>query len=84
MKKVKTVRDLQERLSELDPDLEVVFYSEDDDLSAYGRKVSVFGVVDITVDDAEIIELESGVPWPKFERGPASSKYVFVEITSDQ
>ena len=74
------VKDLQEKLSGLDPDLDVVVYTEDERVQVEGRRVSLFDIQAIGGGEAHIEELDGELPWPKFERGPKSSRYVFVEL----
>jgi len=65
------VRELQEQLSKLDPELDVVCYSEDEGLLAEGRGFILFDMLAISTAEAERLRLEDGTPYLKLERGPA-------------
>lgn len=77
------IRELQERLSGLDPELEVVCYSEDEKLLAEGRGLLVLEIVDIGRADAEQLRLEDDTPYLRFGKGPGSAAVATIELTSD-
>lgn len=52
------VRKLQEQLSKLNPELDVVCYSEDEKLLAKGQGLIVFNIVAIDTKEAERIRLD--------------------------
>ena len=77
------VRDLQERLGKLDPDLDVVCYSEDEKLVPQGRGLVVLDLLAVSTAEAERLRLEDGTPYLKFDKGPASAVLAILEVTSD-
>lgn len=76
------VRDVQERIAKLDPDLELVCYTEDDDLVG-NRGQLLFEILDIRAIQAERSRLADGKPALKFNGGPASEALAIMEMTSD-
>lgn len=77
------VRELQERLSKLDPQLEVVCYSEDEKLLAKGRGFILLDVLAVDTTEAERLRLDDGTPFLTFGKGPAASSVVTLEVTTD-
>lgn len=77
------VKELQEQLNKLDPDLDILGYSEDESILNSGRSFVVFDIVAIDKHEAERLRLEDETPYLKFERGPASKPIAILEITSD-
>ena len=77
------VRELQKQLSKLDPELDVVCYSEDERLLVKGRGFILFDVLAVGTAEAERLRLDDRTPYLKFERGSASATFATLEITSD-
>ena len=77
------VRELQEQLNKLDPELDVVCYSEDERLLVEGRGFILLDVLAVSTAEAERLRLDDGTPYLKFERGPASATIATLEITSN-
>lgn len=77
------VRELQEKLSEFDPELNVLFYSEDHNVLVKGRGFVLFDIETITKTEAEIFRLDDGTPYLKFEKGKNSKPVLVLESTSD-
>lgn len=77
------VRQLQEQLSKLDPELDVVCYSEDKRLLIEGRGSILFDILAVSATEAEQLRLDDGTPYLKLHRGPASSTIATLEVTSD-
>lgn len=77
------VRELQEHLSKLDPELEVLCYSEDEKLLVEKQGFILFDILAVSAAEAERLRLEDGTPYLKFEQGPASVAMVTLEVTSD-
>lgn len=75
------VRDLLEKLKNVDPNLEVFGYSEDEELLASGHQFRVLDLVDIAISDAERARTDDGVPTFKFGRTANSRSHVIVEMT---
>ncbi len=77
------VRELQELLSRLDPELEVICYCEDEDLLAKDREFTLFDILEISTTEVERLRLKDGSRYLKFDRGTASQTIAMLEITSD-
>lgn len=77
------VRDLQELLSKLDPQLEVLCYSEDEKLFAEGRGFILFDVLAVSAKEAEHLRLDDQTPFLKFGGSAAATSIVIVEVTAD-
>jgi len=70
-----TVKELINKLSELDSELEVIHFSEYDEL--------VLDINEINYIEAEKIRSNDGKPLLKFGKSDVSKKYVGIELTSD-
>ncbi len=77
------VRELQEHLSKLDPELDIVCYSEDERLLVEKRGFILFDILAVSTAEAERFRFEDGTPNLKFDRGPASFAMTILEVTSD-
>lgn len=77
------VRELQEHLNKLDPELDVVCYSEDERLLVERRGFILFDILDVSTAEAERFRLEDGTPYLRFDRGPASATMTILEVTLD-
>jgi len=66
------VRELQEQLNKLDPELDVVCYSEDERLVVEGRGLILFEVLAVNPAEAERLRLNDGTPYLTFGSGPRS------------
>ena len=77
------VRELQEHLSKLDPELEVLCYSEDERLLVEKRGFILFDILAVSTAKAERLRLKDGTPYLKFEQGPDSVEMATLEVTSD-
>lgn len=76
------VRELQEHLSKLDPELDLLCYSEDEKLLTEKRGFILFNIIALNTSEGERLRLEDGTPYLKFERGPNSVTMATLEITS--
>jgi hypothetical protein len=65
------VRELQEQLSKLDPELDVVGYSEDEKLLVEGRGIILFDVVAVSTAEVQRLPFYDGTPYLTFDRGSA-------------
>ena len=77
------VRELQKQLSELDPELEVLCYSEDEKLLVEGRGFVLFDILSIGKTDGERLRLDDGTPYLKLHESPQSVAFGMLDITSD-
>ncbi len=78
-----TVRELQQRLSELDPELGVVCYSEDAELLQQGRAFVLFNVESVETTEAERLRLDDQTPYLKLGKGPLSTRLASLLVTTD-
>lgn len=77
------VRELQEHLSKLDPQLDVVCYSEDEKLSVGARGFILLDVLAVDTIQAGRLRLDDGTPYLKFGKSPAASAIATLEVTTD-
>ena len=77
------IRELQEQLSKLDPELDVVCYSEDERLLVEGRGFILFDVLAISMTEAERLRLDDEIPYLTLGRSPASEAIATLEVTLD-
>lgn len=77
------VRELQEHLSKLDPEMDVLCYSEDEKLLTEKLGFILFDILAANTSEAERLRLDDGTPYLKFERGPNSVTMATLEVTSD-
>lgn len=77
------VRELQQKLNKLDPDLEVLCYSEDEILQSKGRMLCLFDIAAVSTTQAEMVRLEDNTPYLKLGNGPDSKNLAVLEITVD-
>lgn len=76
------VRKLQEELGKLDPDVEVVCYSEDEKLLVEGRGLIVLDILAVNTVKGEQLRLDDGTPYLKFGTD-AGATIATLEVTSD-
>ena len=57
------VRELREELGKLDPELEVVCYSEDERLLVEGRGFILLDVLAVSTAEAKQLHLDNGTPY---------------------
>jgi len=77
------VLELQEHLSKLDPESDVLCYSEDEILLFGKQGFILFDILAVNSADSKWLRLEDGTPYLKFEHGPDSVAIAILEITSD-
>jgi hypothetical protein len=77
------VQELLAQLSNLDPELDVVGYSEDERLLVEGRGFILFDVVAVSTAEVQWLRLDDGTPYLTFDRGSASAAIATLEVTSD-
>lgn len=77
------VRELQQMLNKLDPDLPIVCYSEDDALLVGNRGFILFEVTGASTSRAEKLRLDDGTPYLKFSDDASAEVIAILEITSD-
>ena len=77
------VLELLEHLNKLDPELDVLCYSEDERLLSEKRSFILFEILDVSTIKAEQLFLDDGTPYLKFDSGPASVAMATLDVTSD-
>jgi len=77
-----TVRELVTRLCELQQDLEVLCYTEDQDLLRPRLGFTLLEITGVSVVDAEKCRVEER-PYLKLKKTPHSQKHALIEITGD-
>ena len=77
------VRELQEQLRKLNPELDVVCYSKDERLLVEGRGIVLFDILAVSTAEAERLRLDDGTPYLTFDRSPTSAVIATLEVTSD-
>ena len=77
------VRELQEELNKLDPELEVLCCSEDQRLLAEGRGFILFDVSAVNTAEAETFRLDDETPYLKLGKVPGATAVATLEVTSD-
>jgi len=76
------IRELQERLSKFDPELEVICYNEDEIFLVENRGFVLFDIQDISTTEAERFRLVDGTPYLELKRGSTTETFVTLDITS--
>lgn len=77
------VGELQQHLSKLDPNLEILCHREDESLQKKHRLFQILDIESVNITDAEKVRLDDGTPYLKLGKGPASVVLVILEVTSD-
>lgn len=77
------VRELVERLEQVDPELDVVCYSEDEALLASGHIFRLLEISGVDTTEAEPVRGADEVPSLKLGKGPGSVRLAVIEVTSD-
>ena len=76
------VREALERLSSLDPDLELICYSADEEMATPKHRFRIFEIDDISTIEAERKKGKDQIPSLNFERTAALERLAVIEITS--
>ncbi len=77
------VKELQEKLSKLDPELEVICYSEDESLLPPNEAFRLLDILAVSTTNAEKDRLDDGTPYLKLGKGTDSSVIAILEVTTD-
>ncbi len=77
------VKELQEKLKNLDPNFEVVCYKENEGLDDKGRGFVLFDIVSIDLKQAELTRINNGIPYLKFDQSELTEKFAILEVTED-
>ncbi len=77
------VRELQERLSKLDPELDMLCYTEDARFFKSAENFVLFEIENVTTTYGERVRLDDGTPYLKLGKGPNSVFLATLEVTAD-
>lgn len=77
------VRELQQRLSKLDPELDVLCYTEDSKLVPADAHFRLLEIEDVQTTHGEQVRLDDGTPYLKLGMGPASVVLATLVVTAD-
>lgn len=77
------VREIIAQLQNIDPEIDVLCYTEDKAVLSLGHGFRLFDIEEISVVDGTRIRGEDQIPTMKLGKGPNSQKHSFIEITSD-
>ena len=77
------VRELLEKLSDFDPEQDLICYCEDRGVTAPGHVFRLFDISSVDLREAEKTKCEDGVPSLKFGKTEHSVSNALIEITSD-
>jgi len=77
------VKELQEKLKKLDPELEVFCYSVDENLLIEDRGFILFNISYVDTTDADRLRLDDGTPYLKFANSSKKSTVATLEVTSN-
>ena len=77
------VRELIRGLSSLDPDLEVLCYTEDERFVAAGTLFRLLKVEAVDVTHGEQVRLDDGTPYLKLGKGSSSAALATLTVTAD-
>jgi len=77
------VRELKEKISKLNPEMDIVFYSEDEKLPDKDYGLIFFDLLAVETTEAERIRLNDGTPYLKFGKSSSSTTIATLEVTSN-
>ncbi len=77
------VRELQEQLSKLDPELEVIGYTEDSPLVPAGHGFRLLDINAVNTTEGKRFRTGDGTPSLKLGREAGSEVLVILEVTGD-
>lgn len=77
------VNELVQKLKGLDPDSEVLFYAEDEEIAPEGYAHRVLDIVDVCQKELRTNRVENGVVTISFGDQPHSITWACIELTSD-
>lgn len=77
------VKDLMQKLSKLNGELEILCYTEDESLIADGEAVKALDIVDISETKLEVTRNDARKVQLKFTGTNIDRSYALIEITAD-
>lgn len=75
------VKELQEQLGKLDPNCEVICYTEDEPLQTDETIFRILEIQSIHVFDGEMTRLEDQTPYLKLVKSSRSKKFASINVT---
>lgn len=77
------VGELRDKLSALDPNLDIMCYSEDAALLAPGHLFRLLEIERVDTTYGELTRTDDGIPSLKIGKGPASATLAILEVIAD-
>lgn len=77
------VKDLIDKLESFDPDIEVMFISEQEDIVPENYLVRVMELLEIKKSKAHVSRDNNGIVSPAFGESKDSREWLFFQLTSD-
>ena len=77
------VDELIQKLKILDPNSEILFYAEDEEIAPNGYAHRVLDIVEVSQQELRTNRVENGVVTVSFGKQPNSLNRVCIELTSD-
>lgn len=77
------VRELQERLSKLDPELDILCYTEDAKFIVADTHFRLLEIEDVSLTHGEQVRLDDGTPYLKLGKSPTSVALITLVVTAD-
>lgn len=77
------VSELIAKLEQVDQDLEVLCYTEDEDLLPNGHGFRLMDVVGVQVAEGEQVRGDDEIPSLKLGKSPSAIRFATVQVTSD-
>jgi hypothetical protein len=77
------VKELIKQLNQIDPDLEVLCYSEDSNLLASKHGFRLLDIDNVSIIEGKKRRGDDQIPSLKLGKTPYSQKHAVIEVTSD-
>lgn len=75
------VKELINKLGQLNPDTDVLCYTEDEALLPKGQLFRLLDIESVSEAEGEKCRLDDNTPYMKLGKGSASQKHVFIGVT---
>ena len=77
------VKELIGKLEQMDSDLELLFFAEDEEIAPPGYAFRVLDIIDVTECEARAKRVEQGIVSLSFGKEQLSNMWACIELTSD-
>ena len=77
------VRELKEHLNKFDPELDVLYYTEDKKLVSEPKGFRLLDIEYVSTNHGELIHIKDSTPYLKLGSGPSSIEIVTLEVTAE-